>query len=320
MAPRVTTLPTREIARTGIRLTELGFGAANLGNLYSVTADEDAAASVETAWACGIRYFDTAPHYGLGLSERRLAGSLAAYPRDQFIISTKVGRLIVPNEMPTARDVDFVVPGDMRREWDFSRDGVLRSVEASLARLDLDRIDILYLHDPDLAPAADAAITGAAALIELREQGVVRAVGIGSNDARAIATCFQQSDIDMAMVAGRFTALEHRDADEMFEAAAGRTVVAAGVFNSGILAQSRPGPGAMYNYEPAPQEVLDRANQLADIAEANGATLPQLAIRFPLQNPQVASVVLGMRTSAQVTRNVAIYEPPIDPRVWAQIN
>lgn len=310
----------RLIHGTDVLLTELAFGGASLGNLYTVTSDADAVASVDQAWASGIRYFDTAPHYGLGLSERRLGAALAGFTRSEYVLSTKVGRLIVPNENPTDLDDNgFAVPGDLRREWDFSRDGVLRSVEASLERLGTDYIDILYLHDPDASGIPDAAATGAAALIELRDQGVVRAVGIGSNSADAVAELFRETDINLAMLAGRYTLLEQDGADAVFEAAGDRSIVAVGVFNSGLLSTARPAPGAKYNYEPAPAEVIARANRLADIAEANGATLPQTAVAFALRNPQVASIAIGMRTAAQVLGNAALLENEPAASVWSDL-
>jgi D-threo-aldose 1-dehydrogenase len=310
----------RLIRGTDVRLTELAFGGASLGNLYTPTSEEDAVASVEQAWASGIRYFDTAPHYGLGLSERRLGAVLAGHPRGEYVISTKVGRLLVPNESPTPLDDQgFVVPGDLRREWDFSRDGVLRSVEASLERLGTDYIDILYLHDPDLSGVEDAAVTGAAALLALREQGVVRAVGIGSNSAAAVAQAFRESDIDLAMLAGRYTLLEQDGADDVFDAAGERSIVAVGVFNSGLLSTERPKPGARYDYAPAPQDLIERAHRLADIVEAHGATLPHAAVAFPLRHPQVVSVAIGMRTAAQVLANVALHEHEHPDGVWTDL-
>ncbi|RFA15721.1 aldo/keto reductase [Subtercola boreus] len=310
----------RALHGTGIRLTELAFGGASLGNLYTVTSESDAHSSVAEAWRLGIRYFDTAPHYGLGLSERRLGAALGAHPRADYVLSTKVGRLVVPNENPTESDTEgFAVPGDLRREWDFSRDGVLRSVEASLERLGTDYIDILYLHDPDTSGIDDAMTTGAAALIELREQGVVRAVGIGSNSAGAVAQLFRESDIDLAMLAGRYTLLEQHGADRVFEAAGERSIVAVGVFNSGLLSTSRPLPGAKYNYEPASAEILARANELADLAEAHDTTLPQAAIAFPLLNPQVASVAVGMRTAEQVAANVELLERRPTAALWSAL-
>ena len=308
---------TTQIAGTDVTVSEVAFGGASLGNLYRETSEADAAAAVEQAWNRGIRYFDTAPHYGLGLSERRLGAALTQYPREQLVISTKVGRLIVPNENPTEFDTEgFAVAGDLRREWDFSRDGVLRSVEASLKRIDTDYIDILYLHDPDVCGIPGAATEGAAALIELREQGVVRAVGIGSNDAAAVAALFAESDIDVAMLAGRYTLLEQRAADAVFDAADGRSVIAVGVFNSGLLANDRPAPDATYNYAPAPPELLARAHRLADVCEAHGVSLPQAAIAFPLRNPAVAAIAVGVRNAEQVAHNVDLYEDSVPEELW----
>ena len=307
----------RPVAGTGLRLSELGFGAAGLGNLYSETTDADAAAAVAQAYESGIRYFDTAPHYGLGLSERRLGTAIAGFPRGELVISSKVGRLLVPNENPAEwDDQGFAVPGDLRREWDFSYDGVMRSVESSLRRLGTDYLDILFLHDPDLSGIDDAVATGAAALTRLRDEGVVTAVGIGSNSATAVASAFRETDIDLAMLAGRYTLLEQHGADEVFEAAGGRSVIAVGIFNSGLLSTPRPAPGAMYNYEPAPADVLGRASRLADMAEAHGATLPQAAMAFPLRDERVASIPVGMRTARHVRDNVALYERRPAESLW----
>ncbi|HEY5224098.1 MAG TPA: aldo/keto reductase [Microbacteriaceae bacterium] len=307
----------RAVGSTSVELTELSFGAASLGNLYHETREQDADAAVAAAFEQGIRYFDTAPHYGLGLSERRLGNALKRYPRDTLVISSKVGRLLVPNEHPTGRDSDiFAVPDELRREWDFSRDGILRSAEASLDRLQTDYIDILYLHDPDASGDDTAVRRGAEALIELREQGVVRAVGIGSNSAEAVTEAFATTDIDLAMLAGRYTLLDHHAADAVFEAARGRAIVAVGVFNSGLLATPRPAPGANFNYEPASQAVLARANALADLCESHDATLPQAAIAFPLRHESVASVAVGMRSAEQVERNVALYSDEPRPELW----
>jgi D-threo-aldose 1-dehydrogenase len=307
----------RTIVGTDVKVTELAFGGASLGNLYKKTTDEDATSAVEAAWDCGIRYFDTAPHYGLGLSERRLGRALSQYPREEFVVSTKVGRIIVPHESPTEwDDQNFRVPGTLRREWDFSRDGILRSVQASLERLDTDYIDIAFLHDPDVFGVDGAAIEGAATLLELRDEGVIRAVGIGSNDAAEIADLFDATDIDTAMVAGRYTLLEQRGADAIFEAAGDRSIIAVGVFNSGLLSTPHPTPGARYNYETASQETLEDALELAAIADRNGITLPHAAIQFPLLNPRVASVAIGMRTAAQVHANTELYSTQVATQVW----
>jgi D-threo-aldose 1-dehydrogenase len=307
----------RALPGTALALTELGFGAASLGNLYVETSDEVAAAAVDAAWDAGIRYFDTAPHYGLGLSERRLGAALQGRPRDEFVLSTKVGRLLVPNPEPTPRDPDlFEVPGDLTRRWDFSRDGVHRSVEQSLDRLGLDRIDIAFLHDPEVSGVPDAAATGAAALIELRDQGVLGAVGIGSNSVAAITGLFETADIDTAMLAGRYTLLEQRGVDALFAAAGARRIVAVGVFNSGLLAAPRPTAGATYDYAPASAEIVARANRIADVAEGFGVTLPQAALAFPLRSDRVVARAVGMRTPEEVRANAALAAQPVPDALW----
>ncbi|MFE4951938.1 aldo/keto reductase [Leifsonia sp. NPDC056665] len=301
-------------------MSELSFGAASLGNLFRETTESEAAEAVQAALDVGIRYFDTAPHYGLGLSERRLGSALTRFPRDELVISSKVGRLLVPNENPTGRDNDLFLVGDeLRREWDFSRDGILRSIEASLTRLQTDYLDIVYLHDPDVSGDPDAAEKGAEALIELRSEGVVRAVGIGSNDAAAVTDLFRVADIDLAMVAGRYTLLDNRAGDDIFEAADGRPIVAAGVFNSGLLAKHRPDAGALYDYSPASADLIARTNEIADICDRFGVTLPQVAIAFPLRNLSVASVTLGMRSADQVKRNERLFRAGVPDALWVAL-
>jgi D-threo-aldose 1-dehydrogenase len=307
----------RRIAGTSIELSELSFGGAGIGNLYSSVSEDDARSALDEAWLGGVRYFDTAPHYGLGLSERRIGKALSNRPRGDFVVSTKVGRLLEPNPRPSDRDNDiFEVPGNLVRRWDFSRDGILRSVEASLERLQLDRIDVLYLHDPDESGIPDAAETGAEALIELRDQGIVSAVGIGSNDAQAIADAFLASDIDLAMVAGRYTLIEQHGAEAIFEAAGSRSIVAAGVFSSGLLATDRPKADATYNYAKASKHILDEARRLADLAESFGVTLPASALNFALRDPRVASVTIGMRSALEVTQNLALLRTDIPSDFW----
>src|SRR6478752_5839065 len=229
--------------RRGPELTQLGLGAAQLGNLYRVTSPGEARETVDGAWDAGIRYFDTAPHYGVGLSERRLGESLRLRPRDEFVISTKVGRILVPSP-ETAGETDgqgFAVPADPRRVWDFSRDGILRSVEDSLRRTGLDRFDILYLHDPD-DHFEQASTEGIGALIELREQGVVTAVGAGMNHAGPLAELIRRADVDVVMCAGRFTLLDDEALADLLPLATKRgvDVVAAAVYNSGLLSTPRP--------------------------------------------------------------------------------
>ncbi|MET0784891.1 MAG: aldo/keto reductase [Leifsonia flava] len=309
--------------RSALPLTELGMGAAQLGNLYRETTDAEARAAVDAAWDAGIRYFDTAPHYGLGLSERRLGAVLADRPRDEYVLSTKVGRLLVPSGYPegTMDDDGFAVPATLRREWDLSRDGIRRSVHESLERLGLDSIDIAYLHDPD-EHGAEAHAEAIPALIELREEGVVRAVGTGMNQSAMPAEFVRRHDVDVIMLAGRYTLLEQGALDELLPLAAERGVgiVAAAVYNSGLLSRPRPPADALYDYAPAPAELIAKANAIADVCEEFGVTLPEAAIAYPLRHPAVVSVVVGMRTAEQVRGTAERYEREIPAEFWAALD
>jgi len=291
-----------KLGRTEIAVTELGFGAAPIANLHRPVDDETAFEAVTAAWDGGIRYFDTAPHYGLGLSERRLGAALAGRPRDDFAVSTKVGRLLMPNPSPTGSDLEsggFAVPDDLTRVRDYSRDGVLRSLESSLRRLRLDRVDIVYVHDPEehMAAAIGAAIP---ALIELREQGVVGAIGAGMNLVEPLRRIVAETDVDVVMLAGRWTLVDRSGQELLDECLArGVSVVAAAPFNSGLLARPWPPDGAYFDYGPAPQHVLDKARAYATLCQQYGDTLPHAAIQFPLRHAAVACVVAGIRSPSQ---------------------
>lgn len=304
----------------GLDVSVLGMGCAQLGNLGSVLTDEEAEASVHAAWDAGIRYFDTAPHYGLGLSERRLGRALAAYPRDEYVLSTKVGRLLVPSpETAHLRDMAnlFDVPSDVRRVYDLSRDGVLRSLEASLDRLGVDRVDVVYMHDPD--DHFDAArSTGAQTLSALRDEGVIGAYGAGMNQAGMLADLIEQTDADIVMCAGRLTLLEQAASLRMLRLARERgvAVVAAAVYNSGLLARDSVPDRVSYDYADAPQDVVERARELERICRAHGVTLPSAAVQYPLRMPQVVSAVVGMRGVQQVTEAVARATASIPESLW----
>jgi D-threo-aldose 1-dehydrogenase len=295
-------METTTVRDTGIKLTTLGFGAAPAGNLYQAMTDEDAHATFEAAWAAGIRYFDTAPHYGLGLSERRLGTFLRTRPCDELVVSTKVGRLLVPSpETAHRKDPDiFEVPAATRRVWDFSRDGVLRSLEASLERTGLDRVDVVYLHDPD-EHWEQAAREALPALVELRDQGVVGAVGAGMNQSAMLTRFVRETDVDVVMCAGRFTLLEQAALADLLPAAAERgvAVVAAAAYNSGILAHDSPPSDATYDYAPAAAELLDRARRIAAVCAEHGVTLPQAALAYVRTHPAVVSTVVGLATPEQ---------------------
>lgn len=288
-----------------LTVTELGFGAAAIGNLARPVDDDTARRAVDTAWACGVRYFDTAPHYGLGLSERRLGRALADRPRDDYVVSTKVGRLLEPNPAPTGSDLaigGFAVPDDTRRRLDYSADGVRRSLDDSLGRLGLDRVDIVYVHDPDDPADLDEAIrSGIPALVRLREQGVIGALGAGMNFVAPLRRIVRECDVDIVMLAGRYTLIDRRGeplVDECGER--GVSVAAAAPFNSGLLARPEPPDDAQFDYGPAPRELIEQARAMARCCEAGGVTLPHAALRFPLGHDAVSSVVVGLRTEAHV--------------------
>ncbi|MCY0930716.1 aldo/keto reductase [Streptomyces sp. H27-H1] len=314
-------------------VSELALGCAALGNLYHPVTDEAAHATVEAAWDAGVRTFDTAPHYGLGLSERRLGAALQGRPRDTYTLSTKVGRLLVPSPRGgpgDERDHDlahdlahglahgFAVPATHRRIWDFSADGVLRSLEASLERLGLDRVDIALLHDPD--DHAEQALREAyPALERLRREGVVGAIGIGMNQSALPTRFLRETDIDVVLLAGRYTLLEQDGlTGPLPEAAArGRSVVIGGVFNSGLL--TAPRPGATYDYAPAPRPVLDRALRLQAVTERHGVPLRAAALRFPFGHPSVASVLTGARSPEEVRDTVEQLRRPIPDALWDEL-
>jgi D-threo-aldose 1-dehydrogenase len=297
----------------------LGLGCAQLGNLYQERSDADARAIVEAAWDAGIRYFDTAPHYGLGLSERRLGAALAGRPRAQYTVSTKVGRLLEPTADGGDDLADgFAVPRTHRRVWDFSRDGVRRSIEESLQRLGLDRVDIALLHDLEHRPE-EALRHGYPALAELRAEGVVGAIGAGSKDADMLARVVQECGPDVVMVAGRYTLLEQPAAARLLPActAAGVGVFAVGVFNSGLLAEDTPRAGLHYDYGAAPPHLVRRAAQIAEVCAEHGTTLPAAAIAFPARHPAVTTVVLGADSADQVRRNAELSVTPPPESLWA---
>ncbi|OUC98018.1 aldo/keto reductase [Streptosporangium minutum] len=304
-----------------LSVSEYGFGAAPIGNLFTAVGDDEARATVDAAYDAGFRYFDTAPHYGLGLSERRLGTALAGRPRDSYTLSTKVGRLLVPapTGVPAARDDQgFDVPADLRRVWDFSRDGVRRSLEESLLRLGLDAVDIVLIHDPD--DHWEQAVSEAyPALAELRDQGVVKAVGVGMNQSEMLTRFVRETGVDMVMLAGRHTLLDQSGEEELLPLCQERgvSVVAAGVFNSGLLATHEP--SGTYDYAPASEPLLARARRIAAVCERHGVTLPQAALAFPLRHPAVASVVVGARSAAEVTRNAALTARPVPEDLWAEL-
>lgn len=304
-------------------LPRLGYGAANLGNLFRVLTDEEAWAVLDAAWEAGVRSYDTAPHYGLGLSERRLGAFLQTKPRDEFVLSTKVGRLLRHNPSPTGLDTanDFHVPDDLQRVWDVTEAGIRASLDESCERLGIERIDLLYLHDPerhDLRPAIETALP---TLTALRAEGRVDAVGVGSMDTDALAQSVRGADLDVLMVAGRYTLLEQPAAVDVLPACveAGTGVVAASVFNSGLLAQDEPRRDGRYEYGRLPEGLWERLERIAAICRAHDVPLPAAAIQFPLRARVVRSVVVGGSRPAQLAQNAQYAALDIAAELWAEL-
>jgi D-threo-aldose 1-dehydrogenase len=317
----------RRLGWSKLTLTTIGLGGAPLGNLFQPVAEADAAATVDAAWAAGLRYFDTAPLYGHGLGERRMGAALKERPRSEFTLSSKVGRLLVPDAAADGGTYVSVPP--FRPVFDYSHDGALRSVEASLERLGLERIDLLLIHDidgfthgPDEQPRRyREAMAGAYRALEgLRRAGTVGAIGLGVNDWRVCERAVEDGDFDAFLVAGRYTLLEQEPLDTFLPLCLRRGigVIAAGVFNSGILATG-PVSAAMYNYHPAPPEILDRARRIERICLAHRVTLAAAALRFPLLHPAITSVVLGMRRASEVAHNQALLGQAIPDALWRDL-
>ena len=302
-------------------LTRLGYGAPNVGNLFRELTDDQAWAILDAAWESGIRYFDTAPHYGLGLSERRLGAFLQTKPREEFVISTKAGRLLRPNpDDDGGLDLaaDFHVRTTLRREWDFSEGGIRASLAESLERLGIDRVDILYLHDPERHDLDLALQEAFPALEQLRAEGAVDAVGIGSMTADALAAAVRGADLDLIMIAGRYTLLEQPAADDVLPACHERRtgVVAASVFNSGLLAKDEPSRDDRYEYGRMPEPLWAHLQRIVAVCRAHDVPLPAAAVQFALRDPAVRSVVVGGSRPEQLRRNAELMEVDIPGGLW----
>ncbi|WP_406432766.1 aldo/keto reductase [Streptomyces sp. NBC_00631] len=307
------------LGRSGVSVSPLGLGAAVIGNLYTEIPDQQAYDTVSAAWRQDIRYFDTAPHYGLGLSERRLGEALRLYDRDAYTLSTKVGRRLEPG--PGDGDdlaSGFAVPDTYRRVWDFTADGIRRTLEASLERLGLDRVDVVCLHDPD-DHAEQAFREGYPALEKLRAEGVVGAIGAGMNQTAMLTRFVRDTDVDVVLCAGRYTLLDQSALTDLLPAAVARgtSVVIGGAFNSGLLADPRP--DATYDYTRAPGELLSRALRLKALAERHGTTLRAAALAFCAAHPAVASVLVGARSAAEIVDGAQQFATPVPAAFWQEL-
>ncbi|MEU0965407.1 aldo/keto reductase [Streptomyces sp. NPDC005917] len=308
------------LGRSGVRVSPLGLGAAVIGNLYTEVPDQQAHDTITAAWEQGIRYFDTAPHYGLGLSERRLGEALRDYDRDAFTLSTKAGRRLEsgPGDGDDLAN-GFAVPDTYRRVWDFTADGIRRTLESSLERLGLDRVDVVYLHDPD-DHAEQAFREGYPALEKLRSEGVVGAIGAGMNQTAMLTRFVRDTDVDVVLCAGRYTLLDQSALTDLLPAAEerGTSVVIGGAFNSGLLAD--PKPDATYNYAQVSNELLARALRLKALAEQHGTTLRAAALAFCAAHPAVASVLVGARSAAEIEDGTRQFTTPVPAAFWQELS
>jgi D-threo-aldose 1-dehydrogenase len=311
------------VGKTSLSVPRVGIGTAPLGNMFRAHTDAEADAVLASAVALGLRYFDTAPLYGHGLAEQRVGRAVAGLPRDEVIVSTKVGRLLradAPRDesqffegKPFYRDVPPVGP-----VFDYSYDGIMTSVEESYERTGLDRFDMLLLHDPDdHLPAAST--TGYRALAELRASGTTRAIGAGMNHAPAMTRLLDACDLDVLLVAGRYTLFDQEAMDELLPLCEERTasIVVGGVFNSGILID--PSPGTRYNYVPASAEELARANRIKAVCARYEVALPAAALQFPFAHPRVCTVLIGFRSIGQLEQNLAWLDAPIPADLWTDL-
>ena len=318
---------TRTIGATNIQVTELSFGGAPLGAVGDRLTDADVQAIVQRAWQGGLRYFDTAPLYGHGLSEKRLGAVLRELPRDEFVLSTKVGRLLVPEaqgkRFPGMRDAE-----PLAIRYDYSRDAVRRSLASSLERLGLDRVDILLCHDIDVWTHGDAqpGIFDAArngtlpALRELREEGVVRAIGLGVNEWQVCSRVLDEMDVDCFLLAGRFTLLEQEPLAEFLPQCVQRqvSVIIGGPYNSGILATDDP-RRATYDYKPAPEHLLRKAAAIRHLCQDHGVDPRAAALQYPLRHPAVATVIPGVWAVREVEENLALFAADIPTALWKDL-
>ena len=327
-------LPTRTLttqAGRTLAFSAFGFGAAPIGNMHRVLSEAEAEATVRQAWSLGLRYFDTAPLYGHGLSEQRVGAALKGKPRASFLLSTKVGRLLEPCAPGDEDSGIYLDVPSVKVRYDYSHDGVMASYEASLKRLGLDRIDVLYVHDIDAMThgSREAAETrtrelidqgGWRALDQLRAAGDVAAIGAGVNEWEPCARLIELADPDIFLLAGRYTLLEQEALAKLLPAcvARGIGVVVGGPFNSGILATGAV-PGALYNYAPAPEPILRRTAAIEAVCARHGVKLAQAALQFPLGHPAVVSVVPGGQTPDQVRQNLALLNAPIPAALWRDL-
>ncbi len=306
----------RRIGETALEVTEFSFGGASLGNLYQAVSEADAAAVLDAAWTSGIRYFDTAPHYGFGLSERRFGDYLRSKSHDEYVLSTKVGRLLTPAPEDQVPNLGFVDPLPFKLQYDYSYDGIMRSVDFSYARLGLNRIDILYVHDIGVyTHGIETTRThlrqflggGLKALEELKAGGVISAYGLGVNEVEICLEVMRRAPLDCILLAGRYSLLDRSAEAELIPLCRQKktSLVIGGAFNSGILATGAK-PGAHFDYGPASPDILAKVASMEAIASHGGYPLAAAAMQFPLDEPAVATVLIGTAKTSSLLRNMEL--------------
>lgn len=319
-------MKTRKLGKTALELTELSFGSASIGNLYRAVAREDAMATMQIAWDAGIRYFDTAPFYGHGLSERRVGDFLQGKTRGDFVLSTKVGRILKPVTDGVMPDNEYVDALPFSINYDYSYDGIMRSYEDSINRLGLSSIDILYVHDLEVATLGAESYephfrtfidSGIKALEELKANGDISAYGLGVNEVAACTNVMEQAPLDCLLMAGRYSLLDRSATERLMGMCeqSGTAMIIGGVFNSGILATGATA-GATFNYRPAPPEIIARVQAMEEAARAHGVSLAAAALQFPLHNPVVASVLIGTAKPSSLTRNLEAFVVDVPAAIW----
>jgi D-threo-aldose 1-dehydrogenase len=324
----------RLIGTTSLRVTQFGLGGTTLGNIYSAVEEQDALDTIDAAYQAGVRYFDTAPLYGYGLSELRLGKGIARYPRDQVVVSSKVGWSLVPLEPGQQQAIDiFAKALPFRGVIDYSREAVLRSFEESLKRLNTDRIDVVLMHDPDEAISIqpsrdpyevshfDEAMKNAYPILDdLRRRGVIKAIGVGMNQWQMLSDFARAGDFDCFLLAGRYTLLEQGPVNKFLPLCEKKkiSVIIGGPYNSGILATGAV-DGAYYNYQPAPPPMLARVRRIEEVCVRHGVALQAAALQFPFGHPAVTSIIPGARSVAELQANIAHFQQPIPTDFWAEL-
>ena len=309
---------TQVTLKSGLQIPEFGIGTSPFGGLFASVSESAVADVISTSMEMGLNYFDTAPHYGMGSAEVRLGRNINHLPRSSFIVSTKVGRLIVPSEKADDPGWENSTAA-VERIFDFSAAGIERSLLESLERLKMESVEMVFIHDPD--GAADQAISEAYPVLErLRAEGIVKTIGIGITSNEIPTRFINETDIDVVLIALKYTLLDQSAGAELLPTALrkGVSVIAGGVFNSGIL--TNPKAGATFNYEPASPEVLARAQKIEKFFEDRGVSLAQAALQFPMQHPAISAILVGCRSADEVTTNVALYNKEIESHIWSEFD